>query len=71
LEAEPRVANGRTCDEVEAGISSMIVEGLVKAEGPNGLLDDALALAFPFDDLRAFSGLIFEGNMLAIYNLRR
>ena len=49
----------------------MIVEGLVKAEGPDDLLDDTLALAFHFDDLHAFNGLIFEGNMLAIYNSSR
>jgi hypothetical protein len=67
FDADSRVANGRTCNGPEAGTSSTVVEqGLVMAEAPEGFLDDALALAFPFDDCRAFNSLIFDGNMLAI-----
>jgi hypothetical protein len=44
--------------------SSIIVQcGLFAAEG---LFDEALALAFPFDAFRGFGGLVFEGNMSAI-----
>jgi hypothetical protein len=67
FEAESRVANGRTCDRPGAGSYSTIVEwGLVVAEAPEILLDDALPLPLPFDDLRAFNGLIFNGKILAI-----
>lgn len=33
---------------------------------PKGVLESTLAFPFAFEDLRAFNGLVFDGNMSAI-----